>query len=415
MRQLRNVWFIAVKDLRLFMTDRLAVGMFILFPFLFIVMFNFLLGSVGGADTRLQLHMVTQETNGISQQIIQSMETKDVSTLKPGEPEIIWDKDYNQAKAAVDAGTLDGFLSFPADFTQGIEMGYGSTIDVVARSAATDTGMALDGLANGISSSISAQHIEVSAVIALLEQQSATGQSNANIQKLLGQILQNPSAISTGQSLIAYQVADVGAVKPLNPSAYVVPGYLVMFVFFAAALSSEAIIRERRNHTLERLLASSVRKESLLGGIYLGAVFKGLVQIIIFWTFGILVFHVDMGLAPWAVIVLSVLMVLMSAAFSVMLSTLAKTERSAGSIGVVISLLLAPLGGCWWPLFITPHWMQFIAMITPHGWANIGFDKLLVFGADGSAVIGDMLALVGFAAAFMIIGIIRFRTDAGAS
>jgi hypothetical protein len=42
--QMRRVWFIAQNNLRQFVTDRLAVGMFILFPFLFIVMFNLLLG-----------------------------------------------------------------------------------------------------------------------------------------------------------------------------------------------------------------------------------------------------------------------------------------------------------------------------------------------------------------------------------
>lgn len=150
MSNLRHVWFIALKDLRLFVTDRLAVGMFILFPFLFIVMFNLLLGNVGGQDTRLVLHMVTQETGGISQQIIESMETKDVSQLKPGDPQIVLDKDYNRDKADVEAGKLDGFLAFPADFTQGVEMGYGTNLEIVANAEATNTRMALNGLAQGI-------------------------------------------------------------------------------------------------------------------------------------------------------------------------------------------------------------------------------------------------------------------------
>ena len=194
-----------------------------------------------------------------------------------------------------------------------------------------------------------------------------------------------------------------------------VPGYLVMFVFFAAAIASADIIKERRNHTLERLLASSVNKETILGGIYLGAVFRGLLQITIFWTVGILAFQIDLGLAPWAVIVVSIEMVLMSAAFSVMLATLVKTDRSAASIAILVSLILAPLGGCWWPLFITPQWMQFLAKFTPHGWANMGFNKLMLFGAEASAVTWEMLALVGFAVVFIIVAIINFRTSADAT
>jgi len=201
-------------------------------------------------------------------------------------------------------------------------------------------------------------------------------------------------------------------VEAPNPSDYAIHGYLVMFVFFAAALAAETIVRERQNHTLERLLASSVRRETILGGMFTGTAAKGLVQILIFWIVGILAFKVDLGLSPAAVILLSILVVIMSSAFGIMLATLAKTQRSAGSIAVLTSLVLAALGGCWWPLFVTPQWMQSIAKMIPHGWATTGFNKLMVFGADFSAVVPEMLALVCFAAAFGIIAIWRFRTSA---
>jgi ABC-2 type transport system permease protein len=408
----RHIWYIALKDLRLFITDRMATIMFILFPFLFIIMFNILLANVGVEDKPIVLRMATQETGGISQQIIQSMETKDENLLKPGEPRIVWEKDYNQAKADVESGKMDGFLAFPSDFTQGVQMGYGTNLEIVALAEATNTRMALNGLAESIIARIGAQRVEMNAAIALMVQQSIEGGGNpADIQKAMNLIFQSQGASGNEQPLISYKTESAGQIKPFNPSSYVIPGYLVMFVFFAAALSAVDIIRERRNHTLERLLASSVRKESILGGIYLGAVLKGLLQIVIFWTAGILIFHVDVGISPWAVIVLSLLMAIMSAAFTLMMATLVKTERSASAIGVLVSLLLAPLGGCWWPLFIEPQWMQFLARFTPHGWANIGFNKLMVFGADGSAVIGEMLALVGFALIFIIIAILKFRTS----
>ena len=413
---LRRVWFIALRELRQFMADRLALFFFILFPFLFITMFNLLLGNLGGEDNRLELHLVTRESNGISQQIIQALETRDESQLNPGEPKIIWDQDYNQSMEDVNAGRITGFLAFPADFTEAVMMGSGTNLEIVTHAESVDTRMALNGLAQGIISRVSAQRVQMNAIIALLtDQQSQSGGSQEEIQQALAQIFQDPEGITEGQSLINYQTENVGEIQPLNPASYVVPGYLVMFVFFAAALSAESIVRERRNHTLERLLAGSTRRETLLGGLFLGGLLKGLLQIAIFWTVGILVFNVNIGSAPWAVIGISILMVIMSAAFSLMLATLAKTERSAGSIGVITSLILAPLGGCWWPLFITPQWMQFIAKITPHGWANAGFNKLMLFGADASAVVWEMAALAGFAIIFIIIAIIKFRTSADAT
>jgi ABC-2 type transport system permease protein len=405
----KHIWYIAVKNVRLFLTDRLAMGMFILFPFLFIVMFNLLLGNVNASDPRLQLHLVSLESYGLSQHIIQSLVTVDETKLKPGDPKIIWDQDYNQAKADVQSGKIDGFLAFPADFTQALTTGQKTSLEVYAKPEATNARMALNGLAQSLVSQLESDRV---AALSLILIQGQNGGNSTDMQQTFSRIFGNQN--SNSPSLIAFQAEDMGQLKPISASSYVVPGYLVMFVFFAAAVSAVEIIRERKNHTLERLLASSVTRESILGGIYLGTVFKGLVQIAIFWTMGILVFHVDMGYAPWAVLLISLLMVLMSAAFSVMLSTLARTDRSASAIATLSSLLLAPLGGCWWPLFITPHWMQVLAKFTPHGWANSGFNKLMLFGANGTAALPEMLALLGFAVAFLIIAVLNFRTEAEA-
>ena len=91
MKQLSHVWFIALKELRLFVTDRLALLFAILFPFIFVVVFSFMLSDVGGGDDRLELHLATQEVQGaLSYQIIASMVTADESLL---EYEVLEDSD----------------------------------------------------------------------------------------------------------------------------------------------------------------------------------------------------------------------------------------------------------------------------------------------------------------------------------
>jgi ABC-2 type transport system permease protein len=410
MKSLRHIWFYALKDLRLFATDRLALFFAILFPFLFVVMFNFILSGVGSEDQRLELYLATQEAaGGLSHQIISAMETGDDSQLKPGEPKIVWLKDYDQARQAVEDKELEGFLAFPADFTEGVMMGYRTQLEVIADAEATNTRAALNGLAQTIASRVGAQQVAASAAMELLVEQGAT---TGDIGQIIQQLFSGQQGIAGEESLLEFKTETVGEVEAENPSNYVIPGYLVMFVFFTAALSAERIVRERQNHTLERLLAGSVRRESILGGTFLGTATKGLIQITIFWVIGILVFKIDLGLSPAATIILSILVIIMSSAFGMMLATLVRTERSAGSIGVLTSLVLAPLGGCWWPLFILPKWMQALAKITPHGWANIGFNKLMVFGADFGAVVPEMLALIGFAVVFGIIAVWRFRTSA---
>ena len=411
MLQLKHIWLIALKDLKVFASDRVALFFYILFPFIFIVLFNFMLRDVGGGDARLELHMVTREAAGsLSYQIIDALVTKDPSQLAPGQPEIIWDKDYKQALQDVNDQKLGGFLAFPADFTQGVMMGYGTQIEVVVDPAQTSLQAALGGLASSIASQVGARQVATNAAVSLIVEGQIASGNVTNLGPLIMTLFTSPQPAVP--ALIMTTIEDVGAVKPFNPAQYVIPGYLVMFTFFAAAQSASVIVRERQNNTLERLLSTSARQETILAGMFTGTVVRGLVQIAIFWGVGIVAFQIDMGPSPTAVVLLSFLMVIMSAAFAIMLATFTRTERGAGSLGVLVSLVLAPLGGCWWPLFIEPKWMQFIAKITPHGWANTGFNNLMLFGGNFGSAVPDMLVLVGFGIVFGTIAVMRFRTSA---
>ncbi len=416
MKHLTHIWYIALKDLKIFARDRQSVFFFIVFPFLFIILFNFLLGGVGSEDERLELHLVTGEAAGaLSHQIIGAMETRDEARLGPGEPLIVWDRDYAEARRAVEDGEMAGFIAFPADFTQALAAGSGTQLEVFADAGDINARAALNGLAAAISSQIGAHQVIINASVALMVEGGVIPEDAASInqavQQIMGEIFA-AGAAGAETSFLAFTTVKVGDVEAENPANYVIPGYLVMFVFFAAVITAESIVRERQNNTLERLLASSVRRESLLGGIYSGTVIRGIIQIIIFWVLGILIFNVDLGLSPLAVIILSLLMVVMSSAFALMLATLARTQRSASSLAVITALVLAPLGGCWWPFFLYPEWLQNIARITPHAWATSGFNKLMVFGADFGAAVPNMLALLGFAVVFGAIAIWRFRTSA---
>jgi ABC-2 type transport system permease protein len=410
MKQLKYIWYIALKDLKIFVTDRASLFFSIVFPFLFIILFNSLMGGVGSQDNRVQIDIATQEPEGgLSYQIIGAMETKDPSTLKPGDPVIVWDKDYNASRQAVLDGKLEGFLSFPADFTQALMNGSPTKLNIFVDASATYTKAALESVAGAITTQINTDFAIINSSVQLLVMSGAkTEDVKAAVQKIQAGLF---SGQNTPASYLTYKIEQVGNVEAQNAANWVIPGYLVMFVFMAAATSAPDIVKERKNNTLERLLSTSVKRESILGGIYTGIAVKGLIQIIIFWVFGILVFHVDMGLSPLAVIILSLLMVIMSSAFAVMLATLAKTIRSATSLAVITSLILAPLGGCWWPLFLYPEWIQNFAKITPHAWAVDAFDKLMVFGANFGDAVPAMIALLVFTVIFGVIAVWQFSTS----
>ena len=365
-------------------------------------------------DQRLVINLATRESaGGISTQLIENLETKDVNTLKPGEPEIVWLKDYDQAKQDVENKKLDGFIAFPENYTEAVMMGYGTNLEVIYNPNNPTAIAALKGMAQSIASQVGTHQVVNNAVIGLLlEKDLAAPGSVGDLAQAIRAQLYGQAGTLPKAPLIFFNTQNVGEVTALNPSSFTIPGYLVMFVFFTAAFAAAQLVRERQNHTLERLLSSSANKTAILGGVYGSTVVKGIIQIVIFWSVGIFGFRMNLGVSPLAVIVISLLMTLMASAFAVMLATFVKTERSASSIGVLTSLILAPLGGCWWPLYITPQWMQFVSKITPHAWATTAFNKLLIFGGDFNSVVPNMLVLVGFMVVFGLIAMLRFKTEA---
>ena len=411
---LKQIWFIAQKDLKIFASDRRSLFFFIAFPFMFIVLFNFLLGNIGATDTRQELHVATLEGPGsLSYQILGAMATGNATGLAPGEPVIIWEKDVAAARQRVTDGDLGGYLLFPADFTDAVNAGAGAHLTVVANADATSDRAALDGLGQAVAAQIATYRVIISASISLLVQSGQLSQADIPqaVQQMMGKLLAEGQG-GAPQAFITYRTQNYGNVEGTNAAEFVLPGYLVMFVFFAAAVTAEQIVRERHNHTLERLLTTSVPRQAVLWGIFGGIFMKGLVQIVIFWGVGILAFHVDLGIAPAAVLTLSLLMVLMSSAFALMLATVVRTERAASGLATITSLILAPLGGCWWPLFLYPTWLQYVAKVTPHAWATDGFNRLMLYGSDFASAVPNMIALLVFTVIFGIVAVWRFSTSA---
>jgi ABC-2 type transport system permease protein len=70
------------------------------------------------------------------------------------------------------------------------------------------------------------------------------------------------------------------------------------------------------------------------------------------------------------------------------------------------------VGGCMLPRVMMGSTMQQIGLFVPHGWALDGYHTLVVRDGTGFAdVVRPIAAVYGFAAAFLIAGLRRFRFD----
>jgi len=388
MTVLRQALWLTHKDTRIFFRDGFAVGFMFLLPFLFVFGFSLALRDLNQDDAALELFVVTQEEAGISSLVIEALVAEGETALRWVEEEEAW--------AAVESGEWVGFMAFPADFTASLLAGRPTALEVVLREEEGEVPAALRGLAQSIAARISDQALFYEALARL------------------GGEMALPTALSLvneaeGATGVEFEIVRLREATAFRAENFTLSGYLTMFVFFGATLSAEAIARERQSHTLERLLANGVRREAVVLGKFIGTALRGTIQVLVLWLVGIPLFGVATGDEPLAVIVISVWMALASAGGGLVIASLVRDPRAARSAGILTSLILAPLGGCWWPLFTTPHWMQNLAKLTPHGWANDAFNRLILFGAEFADVRGSVVALFGFTAVFLALAVLRFR------
>lgn len=185
--------------------------------------------------------------------------------------------------------------------------------------------------------------------------------------------------------------------RSVIPSGFnqAVPGVMVMFTLLLLLTSGASTwIIERREGVLLRLGAAPIQRTAVVLGKALGKGGLGAVQLTYAMLLGHFAFGVDWGPNLPAVALLLFSYAAFLSGLSLWLGNLAKNEGQAIGLGVLCGNVFGALGGCWWPIEITPEWMQTLSLFLPTGWAMDGLHKLVSFGAPPAEVlphIGGML------------------------
>ena len=99
----------------------------------------------------------------------------------------------------------------------------------------------------------------------------------------------------------------------------------------------------------------------------------------------------------------------MAGSLGVLVGSLIAAPDRVNGLCVLVSLLLAALGGCWWPLEIGPPVLKTIALCTPTGWALEALHQLISFGSGFEAVLVPLAVLVAFGTVANVLAARFFR------
>jgi ABC-2 type transport system permease protein len=212
---------------------------------------------------------------------------------------------------------------------------------------------------------------------------------------------------------VALEVAPAGKRRRI-PTGFeqTIPGTTVMFTLLILLTSGAVmLVNERREGLLRRLAMTPMRRSAIVLGKWIGRMAMGLVQIGFALLAGTLLFGMRWG-PDWPMVLLVLFAYAgLNASLGLLLGSAARSEGQAVGIGVLSSNVLAALGGCWWPIEVTPAWMQKISLALPTGWAMDALHKLISFEAGPASVVPHLLVLplAALAAGWAAVRFFRFE------
>ncbi|MBI1876050.1 MAG: ABC transporter permease [Acidobacteria bacterium] len=195
----------------------------------------------------------------------------------------------------------------------------------------------------------------------------------------------------------ALSVKVVSAGRRLDPPSgfsQTIPGTMVMFTMLVL-LTSGAImlVIEREQGLLRRLASAPISRGSIVLGKWAGRMALAIVQITFGMIMGAVVFKMDWGHSLPMVALVLFGWASLAASLAIVLGSVARTPGQSIGIGVLSTMVMAALGGCWWPIEITPPWMQRLALAFPTGWTMDALHKLVNFGYGAEAAVPHVAAL----------------------
>jgi ABC-type multidrug transport system permease subunit len=215
--------------------------------------------------------------------------------------------------------------------------------------------------------------------------------------------------------LVSLEVSSAGkgSVVPRG-AAQSVPGILTFTVMMMTLIYGAVFLTiEKREGMLRRQLTLPVGRGSLFAGKVLGRLFLASFQIAILLLAGRFLFSLPLGHSMVGLLGLSTSYAFAVAGLATFLGALVKNPEQASAVGWLSSMVMAAMGGCWWPSEVMPEWLRVAAHVFPTAWAMDGFHALISFGRPASAVLAPCAALWLFGTAFALWGSRRLAASIG--
>lgn len=361
----QSAWFIARKDLQYILRERETLLWLFIMPILFFYFIGTITGGFAndGSGSKNALAIQSAGNPGFLADAL-------VIQLKKIGYEVVWPATDEEFALATRR------LVVPANFTESVLAGKVSVLQFVQK----DTGLGQQ------QDELRIRRAAYTVLVDLLACASAGQEPSAEAFERLSKLPRQ----------LKVEVL-VGGHREIIPVGFTqaIPGTMTMFTMTVLLTSGAGtLVAERRRKVLSRLASTPITRNQVVLGKWAGRLGLGLVQISFAMLAGTLLFRMNWGPSLAMIILVLAAWGGLCASVALLLGSLVVTEGQAVGVGVLASNVLAALGGCWWPIEITPAWMQGLSKFLPSGWVMDAMHKLISFQSGAASVLPHLAALL---------------------
>ncbi len=382
-----KVLTIALIELKILFRMRASLVWFFVMPVVFAVFFGMAFRGQSNQQPLVSLGVVNADNGFLGHNLVDSLKVEgfqvtifDRQDVQPGEQ-------------------IPRILYIPADFTRRVLDG--EQTDVTLRKDEDANVDASQTAQVNIFRSI----IRVIGNLALMNLKSGTTDQTAQAEAY--------AAAVPKSARVTLNVERAGTLKRI-PSGFnqSLPGMMVMFVLLCILIYGiTMLVLDRSRGLLQRVSLGPIPPWQILGGKFLSRVLAGGIQIVVLLLVGRLAFSVFLGTSPLGLALLVTAYAASVASLAMLIGAWVRSAEQASGFGILLTMVMSAMGGCWWPLEVVPPPIKHLAFLFPTGWVMEGLQKLMAFGYGLESVLPNVMVLLGMAGVLFALATWRLRRE----
>ena len=230
----------------------------------------------------------------------------------------------------------------------------------------------------------------------------AQAQSTVLIERLYGIDVEEQSGIDV-RPRVWYN-------PDMKSANFMIPGLIAMILQIQSTLlTALSIAREKEEGTIEQLIVTPLRSIELIVGKVTPYVAVSLFNLMEVLIIGVLWFGISIQGNVLLLLALGVVALLSSLGIGLLASTIAHTQQEAIFLIFFLMLPFIFLSGFFFPLEAMPRVLQWISYVIPLRYLLVIVRGIILKGAGLSLLWEQVLALLLFASATLVLAASRFR------